>query len=320
MIDSAGIAIATVHCILIVINVVGNSLVCLIIKRNRDMRVPTNFLLASLAVSDILYATFILPDVILSLISTHPDGMIGTVLCKGGLVAWFGAANSIFTLVSIAVERYYAVMYPLGSKGKLTTRRLKAVIACCWGVSVTLVLPMIIVANVKNNFCMLLWTEDWMPKAYDWMWFVLVALSTVLMVSLYSRVVYTLWFKRNEDNELTYQQRGVLRVRKRVTLMVITVTTLFAICWQTDTISHVSISYNDHKVVFTVIHTMILVNSSINPFVYALINKNFRDKIKEMLCCTRSSSVKDLSSGELHNIESANKIIPSSTAESTTDK
>lgn len=84
-----------------------------------------NFLLVSLAVSDILYATFIIPDVFMSLLSTHPDGLIGTVLCKGGLIAWVGAASSIFTLVAIAVERYYAVIHPFSSKGKLTTRALK---------------------------------------------------------------------------------------------------------------------------------------------------------------------------------------------------
>ncbi len=38
MLESAGIAIATVHSILIVIDIVGHSLVCAIVKKNRDMR------------------------------------------------------------------------------------------------------------------------------------------------------------------------------------------------------------------------------------------------------------------------------------------
>lgn len=59
---------------------------------------------------------------------THPDGMTGTVLCKvltGATVAWIGAISSILTLLLIAIERYYAVMYPHGNKGKLTRRKLK---------------------------------------------------------------------------------------------------------------------------------------------------------------------------------------------------
>ena len=38
MLQSSGIAIATVHSILVVIDIVGNCLVCAIIKKNQDMR------------------------------------------------------------------------------------------------------------------------------------------------------------------------------------------------------------------------------------------------------------------------------------------
>ena len=38
MLQSSGIAIATVHSILVVIDIVGNCLVCAIIKKHRDMR------------------------------------------------------------------------------------------------------------------------------------------------------------------------------------------------------------------------------------------------------------------------------------------
>lgn len=36
--ESADVAIAVIHAILFIVNIVGNSLVCAIIKRNRDMR------------------------------------------------------------------------------------------------------------------------------------------------------------------------------------------------------------------------------------------------------------------------------------------
>ena len=90
-------------------------------------RVPINYLLVNLAVADIMYASFITPQYILSRIFTHPDGVAGTVLCRlltGGNFAWVGAASSVFTLANISIERYYAVMYPLGNKGKLTERKL----------------------------------------------------------------------------------------------------------------------------------------------------------------------------------------------------
>ena len=91
-------------------------------------RTPINYLLVNLAVADILYAAFIAPRVFFNITSIHPDGVTGTVLCKlltDGNVAWIGGASSIVTFVAIAIERYYAVMYPHGNKWKLTKAKLK---------------------------------------------------------------------------------------------------------------------------------------------------------------------------------------------------
>ena len=99
-------------------------------------RTPINYLLLNLAVADALYMMFIAPNLLfvrLSLIH-HPDGMTGTVLCKlltSGQIGWVGAISSIVTLAVIAVERYYAVVHPLGNKGKLTKRKLQVGFANC---------------------------------------------------------------------------------------------------------------------------------------------------------------------------------------------
>ena len=91
------------------------------------LRVPINYLLVNLAIADIMFATFIAPQYILSQTFTHPGGVTGKVLCKlltGGNFAWVGAASSVFTLVNISMERYYAVMYPLSNKGNLSECKL----------------------------------------------------------------------------------------------------------------------------------------------------------------------------------------------------
>ena len=82
----------------------------------------------NLAVSDITFAVFVAPNHILKKTFTHPEGASGSELCRlltGGNIAWVGVASSSVTLVAIAVERYYTVMGPQGSKRKLTKRRAK---------------------------------------------------------------------------------------------------------------------------------------------------------------------------------------------------
>lgn len=87
----------------------------------------------NLAIADLLFAVFIAPSVLLRLTFNHPEGITGTVLCKlltGGNMAWVGGIASVVTLVTIAIERYYAVMYPLGNKSKFTKRKLKVSLIC----------------------------------------------------------------------------------------------------------------------------------------------------------------------------------------------
>ena len=75
-----------------------------------------------------MYATFHIPEIILSHTQFHPEGKTGTLLCIlliDETLAWIGADSSVVTLVAIAMERYFAVIYPYGNKGKLTKRKLK---------------------------------------------------------------------------------------------------------------------------------------------------------------------------------------------------
>ena len=87
-----------------------------------------NYLLINLAIADMTLATFFAPRYIFMHTFTHPDGMTGKVLCllvTGGNLAWVGSGASVFTLVVIAIERYHAVINPLGRLCKLSKRKLK---------------------------------------------------------------------------------------------------------------------------------------------------------------------------------------------------
>ena len=92
--------------------------------------------------------------------------------------------------------------------------------------------------------------------------------------------------------------------------MVVTVSAMFAICWVTDLTLHVFdsvASYNISPVIFSVAHTMIMFNSAVNPFAYALINHRFREKMKGMIrCSARSSAPRVYATKEPQDIEMIN--------------
>lgn len=296
--DSANIALIVVHSVLTIVNIAGNFLVCIIIIKNRDMRNLLDYLLLNLAIADSSTVIFLSPKYIFSHAFSHPDGSLGNALCiavTGGNIGWVGAVTSVFCLVAIAAERYYAVVYPIKYVARpLRKRNLKVIITCTWILGVIFNIPSFIYRryNEKQKYCINTWPSVWVGKAYSLSWLLLAVLSTSLMAVLYFRVAYTMWFKKEEHRrESNLRQRAVPRMRKRATLMVMLVSLVFGMCWVTDRTNYVIVHfYSPSDAFFSLAasNTLVLINSTINPIVYALVNHRFREKAKIMLrrvCC-----------------------------------
>lgn len=91
------------------------------------------------------------------------------------------------------------------------TLQFQVIIPVTWTFTLILNLPLYIVKDVvrrqNGNSCVSLWPEGWMGKTYSVTWLVGVFLPLILMMGLYSRVVYSLWFKRNDGGQITQQQQ-----------------------------------------------------------------------------------------------------------------
>ena len=82
----------------------------------------------------------------------------------------------------------------------------QVIISGSWIFSLIANIPLFLVLKVKDNACMLM-NEGWLPKAYFLYWSAIGVVAMAIMVRLYCRIVYTLWFKRDPDNQLTFQQQ-----------------------------------------------------------------------------------------------------------------
>ena len=67
---------------MVTMDLVGNSLVCLVVTRNKSMQTPMNYLLCNLAIADMTVAIFVSPQFIFSRAFVHPEGTTGKWLCK----------------------------------------------------------------------------------------------------------------------------------------------------------------------------------------------------------------------------------------------
>ncbi|XP_068699659.1 neuropeptide FF receptor 1-like [Montipora foliosa] len=266
MFDSIDIIIATVRCLIAITSIAGNLLVCAVVMR-RDMRTPFNYLLLNCAVADIVYPTFFFAYFIYRHSLNNPDEIPANAICLSlEKLAWMGANCSVFTLIVIARERYWAVVHPHSIQQKLTWRKLKVIIPGTWILAALLSSRGFVIQSFEREIavrsCDHFWDDKKLQKAsYRLIYLTFVGISSLLLIGYYSIVVYTLWFKRDDQEERPYQRQGVLKVRKRVTLMVLSVTTLFEITWISDNVMHVLKEFGlcvISDVAFPIAHTMIV--------------------------------------------------------------
>ena len=288
--------------VIILINLLGNGLVCLVVLRYRDMRTPINYLLVNLALADMLVALSITPQYVIRWTFHHPNGTAGDYMCKfitGGNFIWIGGEVSAFSLVVIAVERYWAVVRPLDGRSRLTTRRLITVVTAGWIFALLYNLPLFFVVRHNTDggshdqSCTDHWPNTTLAKTFTVACFcVYGAIPISTMVCLYSRVLYKLWKGGIRATQLSEQAR--IRARLKVTKMVVVVSIMYAVCWLPNLVTYMLSKFKPellgngsyfYSVPFVVSVFLVGLNSAMNPFIYTLHSTKFRHFIRLAITC-----------------------------------
>jgi thyrotropin-releasing hormone receptor len=116
-----------------VVGVVGNVLVCSVVRRMRSMHSTTNCYLVSLAVADTITLLASVPQEVLSYHILGDQWVWGSVGCTLMIyLQYLGIDASALSLTAFTVERYIAICHPMKSKSICTLSRAKKIIAGCW--------------------------------------------------------------------------------------------------------------------------------------------------------------------------------------------
>ncbi|XP_029981430.1 trace amine-associated receptor 13c-like [Sphaeramia orbicularis] len=117
-----------------VLAVILNLLVIISISHFRQLHTPTNLLLLSLAVSDIL------AGLVLMLTETYRSKgcwLYGELVCfLFHYVSFILSSSSVGNMVLISIDRYVAICDPLHYTNKITMKRATVCICLCWLLSV----------------------------------------------------------------------------------------------------------------------------------------------------------------------------------------
>ena len=275
--------------VMIIVNIAGNSLVCVLILKKKAMKTSINWLLFHLAIADLLVAVFFIPPCILSHFFEQPSGVTGDLLCKfitGGVLGWAAASASSFLLVVIALERYSATTHPLLS---LNRSRSSWLLPILWILSILLNVPSLVVSafDAETQICVENFPDFSTMRAYYLAWSLAnTVLPICIMGYLYARIILCL---RNRVFVPGSCPGVVSRSKDKVTKMLISVSVIFVICWTPPTMLCVlsPVIPGGYATVYPITTASALLNSCLIPLVYALHSQQFRKNLASVVCCSK---------------------------------
>uniref|UniRef100_A0A8C4RK78 G-protein coupled receptors family 1 profile domain-containing protein n=1 Tax=Erpetoichthys calabaricus TaxID=27687 RepID=A0A8C4RK78_ERPCA len=279
---------------LVILTVCGNLLVIISISHFRQLHTPTNILILSLAVADLLLGIFGIPFAMIKIIENC--WYFGEILCLVyKLVAFFLTSVSISNLVFIAVDRYIALCDPLRYTSIITVYFVSIFIALGWAFS--LVYNVIIISMNRidssegqdgcQHDCFVILSETFIMVDL----IITFILPFSVMIILYFKI-FTVAKKRhlkiiNSVNqqictkELHQNKRPKNSERKAAKTLGIVISVYF-ICWVPFYTCKIIYTYTTlpvPNVFFNVLVWLIYFNSGMNPIIYALFYPWFKKSV-----------------------------------------
>lgn len=284
------------YAVVFLLTVLGNVLVITVIMKNRKLRSLDTYYygyyLLNLAFADLSVALLIIPITVVYN-ETH-KWPFGAFLCKllpTLLVTSLSA--SIFTLLVLTLERYWAIVYPL--KPRLQRNKLLLILALVWVISFVSGSPLLFTMQVRVNLsgseiqntypCGEGWGNE-QRQGYTMFLFVFTyLLPLVLILGAYLRIVHEL---RQSNAPCFGGAKEKAHIKKTVRVLIIVVAS-FALCYLPEKILFIWIDYgNGGKYSYIAMflkysYLIQWLNSCLNPIIYGAVDINFREFYRTVL-------------------------------------
>ncbi|XP_029902657.1 trace amine-associated receptor 1-like [Myripristis murdjan] len=235
----------------------GNLLIIISIIYFKQLHTPTNYLILSLAMSDLLVGALVFPFVLALYVSS----------------CWY---------LEDLIYRYYAVCHPLRYKSKINVCAAVMMILVCWGVSALVVVGTVIL-GLKEGKCegrCLSFNIDISGITGCILSFYLPA---VIMLSIYLKIFLVAQKQarsiQNSNCQSVKSGASVSKMERKATKTLAIVMGAFLICWTpffTVMTLNPLINYSVPSTAIEIFALLGSSNSVLNPFIYAFFYSWFR--------------------------------------------
>ena len=278
-------ALASLGFLQALVTVLGNLSLLITIYRfpRRERHTPSSYLISNLGVADLLVGLVIgnlvaARDVFRYLAMSVPeavDNAVNTALALSLFV-------SVYTILCMSIDRYVAIVHPFSYRARVTPSVIRRWILAIWLFAV--VICMLPVSGVPFAFVALIYANTH------------VAVPAVLLTILYGMIFHSLSRRKQEikkaiqNSESTIHKKRDFLKNKKAVITILIILALFYICYLPELVMlnvlllgescAKSVACRRTEIVFS---RLVLLNSAINPFVYAWRVKKYRQALLDNL-------------------------------------
>lgn len=292
--ENVDIAQASVLGVITAIALLGNIIICVIVYKHRWILHPTNDLVISLALLDILTAVIPLPLTIGAFI-TAPTWIFGKSACS--VYAFFNIFPkyaSILTLLLIAIHRYYRFIKIREYNETFTPGYTVIMSAIIWiGSAVPASVP-VLVTWAEYNFsfeysgCLITYKESLQQSMWNiCMLLLFEAIPTFLIFNCYRHVYRAIDRRSDSRNRVTEFNAQPLNSAKkyRLTKTFLVISIVFVVCWFPPSIMLVIDQLLSTRVTLIgarILHFSSAISLASKVFIYAWANPPFRRELLKL--------------------------------------
>ena len=247
------------------------------------------------------------------------------VICKvTTIIIDLTTKNCVLTLAAISVDRFYAIVHPWRHRRAKNKRNIRILLAAVWIVALIASLPMmfpasrgsfpgvrlrekrdlchgskmmmLLMAKTPNTFqgtsvalCLAFLKDDHGFKVVAFVDLIaayIIPMGIILRTSL--AIIRHLWCHCSQRQSKETSQM-LLKSRKRITRIVFSVIIAFNVFWLPWAILQGSLLIGAIQEIsdntFVVMFILVLASASVNPILYSLQNRLFRNGVKRMFRC-----------------------------------
>ena len=241
--DSLDLFLSYFPILFFAIGFIGNVLVIRIVHKTRQMHTPTNYLLANMAVSDVI-------TILLYLCNKFTEDQLGrvshkfaTFACKALNIVEICIMVSSITLTVLALERYHALLKPFRTELRLSEDNVKKAIVFIWTTSVVICFPQFFFAEWDEKPISCVEPFD-ISKFYTLLYSTIFIMQSTIMFFCYGSLIRGLYFTATICSE--NDEEGDSE-KKKLVLTFLLASLAFLIGYGPSIVLHILVASGDNE-------------------------------------------------------------------------